>query len=92
MIDIQQRTCFILQRAIDENLSDLHTYEGQQIDSELSDAITAKQNQFWQLVDRNEDLKNLLTGDCDKRNEVLAQMHDDEPLRLLSIYHMDKGL
>ncbi len=89
MIDIQQRICFIIDRAIGENLSDLHSYDGQLIDSELSDAITAKENEFWQLVDRNVDLKNLLTGDCDLRNEVLAAIGDDQALLLLSKYHLN---
>lgn len=91
-MSIQQRICFIIKRAIDENLPDLHHYDGKSIERESSDAITAKQNEFWSLVDRNEALKVLLTGDCDKRNEVLATIGDDEALRLLSIYHMDRGL
>ena len=91
-MSIQQNICYIIKRAIDEELPDLHSYNGKPIERELSDAITAKQNEFWSLVDRNEALKNLLTGDCDKRNEVLSQINDDEVLLLLSKYHMDKGL
>ena len=76
---------YVIRRAIDEKLPDLHIYRGLPINQEILDVIEHKQNEFWSLVDQ------YMITSSDERQEILDNIFDDEALRLIAIYHIDQG-
>ena len=83
---------YVIRRAIDEkDLPLLSEYEGLQIEQEVMDIIHQKQEEFWMLVEQHELIKNTAEMDVEERNDILADMFDDEAIRLLTIYHLDQG-
>jgi len=83
---------YVIRRAIDEkDLPLLSEYEGLQIEQEVMDIIHQKQDEFWMLVEQHQLVKNAAEMDVEERNDILADMFDDEAIRLLTIYHLDQG-
>ena len=83
---------YVIRRAIDEkDLPLLSEYEGLQIEQEVMDIIHQKQDEFWMLVEQHQLVKNAAEMDVEERNDILADMFDDEAIRLLCQYHLDQG-